>query len=688
MNRRITPLLLLTGSILFSTFTQAQEDTATARQLDEVIVTGQFAPQTLKNSVYRVRTIKQQQIKLRGATDIAGVLNNELGVRFSNDYALGESDISIMGMGGQNVKILIDGVPLVDRGDMKQSLSQIDINTVERIELVEGPMSVVYGTDALAGVINIITKKQGTGNQFSVNARIQEEGAGKFYNAFSKSGVHNEHLGLSWQNNGFRLSAYGTRNDFGGWGGNAVYPEREWKPKEQLITGGTIGFYKNAFNIWYRLDYLNEDIEAAGKVNVYTYKAKNQNFVTDRFTHQLQAEWQLNKSLKLNGSASYQDYKRTTETYAVDYTDGTKTPSTNAGEWDVSKFQTAFFRGTAQWYISPKVSLQPGIEFKSDKTSGQRIEGNPDINDYAFFVSSELKPLSWLLVRPGVRFIKNSVYDAPPVIPSLNAKLALNNNLDVRLSYARGFRAPALRELYFYFFDASHSIEGNPNLEAEHSNSYMGSLNWQAVNTRDLGFQTAVSGFFNDFKNRIDLAQAANSNVYTYINISRYKTTGVTWENTFTYKNLSATLGATYIGRYNTLFDEPSLKQFEQDKFTWSPELNSNIIYKFPRLGAQAGFFYKFTGKTPLYRVGFNTSTSQDEVYLSETGSYSWADLTASKTIFKYITLQAGIKNLFDVTRLSNSVSDAGSPHSGGGPVLTAYGRSYFAGISFQWTKK
>ena len=130
-----------------------------ARVLDEVVVTGQYRPQSLKQSVYKVSVINQERIRMRGATDIATVLNNEIGIRFSTDRILRETDVNIMGMSGQNVKVLFDGIPLVDRESTKQSLSQIDINTVERIEIVEGPMSVVYGTDALAGVINIITKK-------------------------------------------------------------------------------------------------------------------------------------------------------------------------------------------------------------------------------------------------------------------------------------------------------------------------------------------------------------------------------------------------------------------------------------------------------------------------------------------------------------------------------------------------
>ncbi|MBO9641424.1 MAG: carboxypeptidase-like regulatory domain-containing protein, partial [Siphonobacter aquaeclarae] len=113
--------------------------------LQEVVVTGQYEPQSLRQSVYQVRTIGPERLQARAATTLTGVLNTELGIRFSNDPALGTSDIQLMGMSGRNVKILLDGVPMLDRGDQRESLNQIDINSVERIEIVEGPMSVSYG---------------------------------------------------------------------------------------------------------------------------------------------------------------------------------------------------------------------------------------------------------------------------------------------------------------------------------------------------------------------------------------------------------------------------------------------------------------------------------------------------------------------------------------------------------------
>ena len=120
-------------------------------QLEQVVVTGQFSPQSMRNSLYKVRTVNSEQIRQKAPTSVQSLLNTEIGIRLSNDMALGETDFELMGMSGNNVKILLDGIPLIDRGATKQSLSQLDVNSIERVEIVEGPMSVVYGTDALAG---------------------------------------------------------------------------------------------------------------------------------------------------------------------------------------------------------------------------------------------------------------------------------------------------------------------------------------------------------------------------------------------------------------------------------------------------------------------------------------------------------------------------------------------------------
>ncbi|MBX2922357.1 MAG: TonB-dependent receptor [Chitinophagaceae bacterium] len=652
-----------------------------SKQLPEVVVTGQYAVQSLKNSVHKVRVIDQERIRMRNATDISGVLNTELGIRFSTDYALTETDVQIMGIGGQRVKILLDGIPINDRDDIRQSLGQIDINTIERIEIVEGPMSVIYGTDGLGGIINIITHKAKTHKAFGISARIQEESIGNTYSPFKKSGIHNENLTIHWSNLHWNASAYGTRNNFGGYTDTAAYPAKVSKPKDQWLAGGTLGYGTNNQNILYRLDYLNESIFAAGVMNINSGRGQDKYYITHRLNHQLQHNWQMSSALKLNTALSYQAYKRNTETYTVDYVQHTKTPSTaEAGSWDITKFNTFFFRSTLQWYISPLLSVQPGIDIKYDETTGERIlDQKQSITDYSAFASAEIKPVSWLNIKPGIRFSKNTVYDAPPLIPSLNTKIALNKQWDIRASYGRGFRAPMLRELYFHYFDANHQIEGNPELKAEYSNSYMASINWNNsdATASSARFSSSLTGFYNNYFDFITTAMRDNSNVFSYFNIDKYKTAGVILDNKITYKNITATLGYAYIARYNQYQTEDKYTP----EFTWASELNSNITYNISKLGASIGLYYKFTGALPSYRLN-----SSNQVYMAKTNSYHWADITASKKLLKYITLGAGIKNLFGVKWVGSTV-ESGGAHSVGGNILTGYGRSYFASIGVNWSK-
>lgn len=655
-------------------------------QLNEVVITGQYEAQSLKKSVYNVRVINSERIRLRAATNVMGVLNNELGFRFSNDLTLGTTDVQLMGMSGRSVKILLDGLPMVDRGDTRESLNQIDINSIERIEIVEGPMSVSYGSDALAGVVNIITKKPGS-ERMGITARIQEETANKEYNLLTNQGLHIQSTGVTWQKNGWNASAGVTNNTFGGWQGQSTGRVKDWLPKDQLFGHGKVGYRTNKLNIYYRLDALKENLLSQGAENINTQQARDQKYITYRYVHQLQSDWKISDRLQLNGQASYTDYQRRTQTTILDLTTGQRTLSLGEGEQDLSKFASQTYRATASYKVSPAVSLQPGIDINLDAASGARISGSPTINDFAFFISSTLNPTSRISIRPGFRFIKNSVYDAPPVIPSLNTKFALTPTLDLRLAYARGFRSPALRELYFNFFDASHSIRGNPNLKAETSNSFTGSLAWQ-VSPK---VKSTLGLFYNDFNNLISYGiDPSDPRISMTINIDKFKTTGMTLENVFTWKAFQATVGFSYIGRYNNLLETPDTTHYAEGhlpSFMWSPEVNTNLTYTFRQIDTKLSFFYKYSGKRPSY-VATVATDNQVSATLTEIAAFHWADVTLTKTLSKNLTLTTGAKNLLNITRLANTSPDTGGAHSSSGPAPVSYGRSYFLGLTFQWYKK
>lgn len=657
-------------------------------QLGEVVVTGQFAPQSLRSSLYKVRVINQRAIAQKAPLDLQSLLNTELGIRIANDMNLGESNFELMGMSGNNVKILLDGVPLVDRGATRQSLSQIDINSVEQIEIVEGPMSVVYGTDALAGVINIITRKikaSSVADSYSIAVRLQEESIGDEYDPLTGKGLHNQNLRLAWASRkGIYLNGGYSRNESGGWTGDKQGREKTWLPKDQYFYESTLGYKTKDLNVWYRLNYLDEAIYTPLNPSSATPTQQvDQNFFTDRLTHQLQANWKLSGLLSVNAVSSWQDYKRTTRTIVTDNSSGAKWLSSDDASQDVTEYNAAFVRATAVWKMAPRWSFQPGIEYNRDEGAGGRLASKHDVSSFAAFLSAEWELSKELSVRPGVRTILSSSYDAPLAIPSLNAKWSINQTMDLRVAYAYGFRAPTLQELYFSFHDANHNIDGNPDLKAEYSASLNGSFSWRIVHNELVRATSTWSGFYNVFNDRIVLAEnESDQTKNTYYNISKYRTLGATWENMIDWKNFQVQLALSVVGRYNNLADNASLQNQGLPQFRFSPEVSSSIAYQLGRSGTRFNIFYKFTGK----RYEYQYNSVSGELYLGGLRSYQLADFTVSQPLGKYIVMNGGMRNLFDVTILNNttfSLDHTSADKSG----MLGCGRSYFFGLNFLLNK-
>ena len=129
------------------------------RVLQELVVTGNYKPIGLDKCVIPTRNIIVEKLASLGVQNVGDVLKFQANFRIQQDPILG-TGISLQGISGENIKILIDGVPVIGRQNGGIDLTQLNLLNVERIEIVEGPLSVQYGTNALAGTINIITKKK------------------------------------------------------------------------------------------------------------------------------------------------------------------------------------------------------------------------------------------------------------------------------------------------------------------------------------------------------------------------------------------------------------------------------------------------------------------------------------------------------------------------------------------------
>jgi outer membrane receptor for ferrienterochelin and colicins len=502
-------------------------------------------------------------------------------------------------MSGQNIKILIDGVPMVGRQGVSNeiNINQIDINQIQKVEIVEGPMSVVYGADALAGVINIITKNRSS-EKLSLQAKVQEETVGSEYSPFARRGTHIRSVSGNYGVNNWNIGAGFSQNNFGGWQGEETGRQKEWLPKDQNFVNLKAGYLKEDLSIDYQVDYLNETVFSDG--TDARLEVIDQEYATNRWMHRINGQWDSSDKFALNWQGGFTNYTRNTKTRVTNVRTGENYLSKAPDSQSSIDYNGFSWRILGQMKINSKFKLQPGIDLNLESGSGERITQNEGIQDYAAFLSAKWSPTESIQIKPELRKSYNSAYEAPVVIPSINTKFRLNEYLSLRLAYAKGFRAPSIRELYFNFFDASHSITGNPDLKAETSHSINTSLDWNKELSEEWKIGAVLGGFYNSVDNRIAYGQdPTDIQITTLFNVENYKTAGATFSYNHRYKNFSGNLGFSYIGRYNQLTEQAVLVP----DMSWTPEVNTNLSYTHAPWKTAFTLYYKMTGSLPGYET-------------------------------------------------------------------------------------
>lgn len=648
------------------------------QRMTEVVVTGQYGARAADSAVQKITVIDRKQIDAMAAQTLRDVLTNENGVRLTQDNILGSS-MSLQGISGQNIKYLMDGVPVIGRQNGDIDLSQFNLDNVERIEIVRGPMSVSYGNNALGGTINLITRRPGkTRYEGGVTAYYETIGT---YNFSGRFGVH--------QGN-HQLTLSGGRNFFDGWQdgekvsfSQAAQPADErryqqWKPKEQYFANVHYAWQYGLTTWSYQGRLFEEEIvnrgmprkpygESALDDHYKTLRADNAIFVNSRaIPHHL-----------LSVQAAYNYYKRVKNTFARDLTNLGSELSGNDGDQDTSAFHLWHGRATlGSLHPDRKLNYEVGLDVNVESARGARIEAQEKkIGDYAVFASAEYQPFQTLTLRPGLRYAYNTQY-AAPLTPALHVRYAPGTRWNIRAAYAKGFRAPDLKELYFYFVDINHNIRGNKDLKAEQSDNF--SLNVDYGNRLGkLRYKVEALGFYNNIRNLISLAVISGTE-YSYINIGRYKTHGGGLSLAATYQRLSTTAGFTYTGYYNELHETDATVT----TYSYAPELRGSLGYVFGATGFSLNVFYKYTGEMPGYAI-IDNAVAQTSI-----AAYQMADASVQKTFAQgRYTIAAGVKNIFDVQQIT-ATAQAEAHSASSGTTALSTGRNFFLKLNLNLRSK
>ncbi len=678
-------ILIILPSVLAAQ-PDSQDTIAIYFQPEDIVVTAQYAPTDSKKAIHKVRVIKNEEITRRNANDLGELLNMESNISVSNDLILGSS-LSLQGVSGQNIKIMIDGVPVIGRSGDNIDLSQLPLENVERIEIVEGPLSVNFGTNALGGVINLITKKSQL-NKFEIGLKSRYENPGAL-TASLWSGIRiSPKLLLRLNGEHFNFEGFGPLTEDGR---NLL-----WNPKEKWAGNALLKYYLKDDNvISYTFSSFSEQVENLGDQRRPQFKpyAYDDFYDTKRFSHALFHEGTVMDKFYLKTTMGYNAFDRKKSTFRHEFETNENIPVET--ETDTILYEAYMLRSVLASKFNGKLNFQIGVDLNQETAFGRKIadeeSDRPQFSyagDYAFFANLNYRPAKKLEIQSGLRVTQNTRYDAP-VIPSLNLKYDFKENLSLRLSYAKGFRSPTLKELFYYFVDFNHYIVGNPELKAEVSDNIQAVLSYRRQKV-----STELTLFFNDIKNKIDLFEFAvidgqvvpstGTVEYTYFNQNRFKSLGSTARFKGQWNNLDVNFGITGIGRFNLLSGDFT----EVPPFSFLVESSAQLKYHFPRPRIDINLMARNYDKRINY---FSDVDDQGNPVILQNvrDGYTLVDANISKAFLKdNIKLIVGAKNMLNIRDVNFMEQSGGSHGGGGGSVPVSWGRSFFIALNTKFAVK
>lgn len=682
---RLLPLLLSVAPSLVSGQQHSGDTVSWEIDLDDVVVTASYTPTSSRSAVHQVKVIDKQDIDRFQARNLQQLLLLDAGLRIQEDRFLG-SKTNLLGIGGQNVKVLIDGVPVIGRLDGNIDFGQIHLNNVERVEIVEGPLAVNYGTDALAGVINIITKK----SQLETWSVLADA-------AYEDRGERSTSLQLGYRpSREWYINIQGGLDNFPGWDTDSTRAS-VWKPKSQQYVNGLVRLLpNNVHDLKYQFNWLDERVLNEGDIRRPQFRpyAFDEEYLTKRQDHALHYHGNYGNGWNLWSFIAYNSFDRKVATWRKDIETGEQLelPSNQ----DTSFIQSWNWRTTASRQLpGASIHYQIGLDVRYDDTKGTRIEGADSLSTYmldnAVFGSVRYSPFSSLIVEAGMRYAYNNRYTTP-LTPSLNLRYEISNTWTARASYGKGFRAPDIKELFFNFIDVNHFIVGNQDLQPETSHNFQLSLTYQKKsNGRETSFN--IRSFFNDISDKIELFEFVESgggfipavdtvtNNYTYFNLDQFRTKGIGVRFGHSTRIWSIDVGYNLIGQFDPGLSEAFQKE---NRYTYNNELIANARYRLPWINTDLNLLIRMYDRLVSFYPTENDNGAPVLGKRIQQG-FTNLDLMLGRTFWKNrIRVNAGARNLLDV-QTRNITGDTGEMHTAQSVSLpVSPGRRYFASISIR----
>jgi len=449
--------------------------------LDEVVYTATRSRQYLKDVPVTTELVRRKEIEQRGANTAADALETEIGINLKSDFS--GQGITLQGISSDKVLVLLDGNRIIGRVNGSLDLDQISASNIERIEVVKGAVSTLYGSEAIGGVVNIISRQP----SYPFSLSLDLNGGGWFPNP----GVTNKDgLGLKSVNYSPSLSLGMKRGAFSGLGSlgftsngivdldptthhtegmfgvnrlnSSVRLGYQYTPSISMTTAGS--FYNEEKN-WF------EDGKLVTAPTFYSDDELNRRWdATASVTYT--PNWQEQSDIKAYVSSNYHRWSKTPVGYTL------------MTDYSRNREQFVELSGTSVKQISDNHLLTAGADMYWWSIEAlSRMRGSGDelfISEYSktikawdIYAQNEWRPVEAWTFLPGLRYEQHDIYGTN-LSPRLSVMWELHDALRVRGSAGKGYRAPGSNELFYVFNHASagYIVKGNPNLKPETSENY------------------------------------------------------------------------------------------------------------------------------------------------------------------------------------------------------------------------
>lgn len=605
------------------------EDAERVHRVEQVVVTGSRTEQRQADAAVSTQVITREDIERAGSETLAEILQGQPGLQLSWGFQPGPS-ARIQGLGSKYILVLLDGERTLGRIDGELDLSRFNAEDIERVEIVRGASSALYGSEALGGVINVISRRcKGGGLRGEARA---EYGSMNAVNTTAMAGYCNDRLNFRVTGGLHHRDAYDLREEDPFTNGSAY---DEYNVDSKLRYRLT-----DALQITTKAGYTYRDLAGvdAGRGAKAIFDRKNR---TESFSASITPEYRVTSAAKLKATAHYANYK---DQYLHDQRGSAALDTLHVTKEQVAELNLQYDHLISRHMLTVGVdSLYEDLKTpRLNRAKGSRTRVAPFLQDEWSLLDAPL-----LMLVPGFRVDLDSHFGAHAT-PKLTLRFDPVEVLALRASYGWGYRAPDFKEMYMHFENPAvgYMVEGNPDLKPETSKSF----NLSAELSLGQAVSLSVNLFRNDLRNMISYEEirltglppgAAITRKYVNANIAKARTQGVEsmlrveLYEASEVERLTMELGYTYLDATDKDGD-PLIARAKHN-------IKAALTYEHLR----AGFELTIRGSHLSHQPFFVQQGSGYKIVYSE--ALTKIDLRAAQDIYnKYLTVYAGVDNVLD----------------------------------------